>query len=213
MYWQWSEVEQLYQRSLMLNPNYSTAHHWLGIDYLAVQGWFPEALAELELSARLDPLSTIVMEGRAMLFMLWGRDAESLAAYEALCRRVPGSPKLLAGLGRLHIQMGHFDRACELLEIAHSKDPATPSVIGALGRTRYISATTSGMVYIGLGDHNSALDCLEKAAAISTPSLMMIGVHPAYDPLRNDPRFHAIIELTGFADAEKRAASYRKAAQ
>jgi TolB-like protein/Tfp pilus assembly protein PilF len=236
IHWKWSEVEQLYQRSLALNPNYSTAHHWLGIDYLAIHGWFPEALTELEIAARLDPLSAIIMEGRAMLFMMWGRFAESQAAYEALCRRVPGSPKLLAGLGRLHIQMGQYDRACDLLENAHAKDPNTPSVLGALGMahaladrseaarerlrclealalTRYVPATSRAMVHVGLGEHARALDWLEKAAAQFTPSLMMLGVHPAYDPLRSEPRFRALIERAGFVDAEKRAASYRKAAQ
>src|SRR5438309_11170292 len=36
--WEWEESAALYRRAIELNPGYSTAHHWLGIDYLALFG-------------------------------------------------------------------------------------------------------------------------------------------------------------------------------
>jgi len=38
------------------------------------------------------------------------------------------------------------------------------------------------------------LSWLEKACAERTPNINAIKVDPTYDPLRNDPRFHAVLK-------------------
>jgi len=47
---------------------------------------------------------------------------------------------------------------------------------------------------IGLGDNKEALDWLEKACAEHCPNITALKVDPIYDPLRNEPRFHAVLK-------------------
>jgi tetratricopeptide (TPR) repeat protein len=58
-FWDFSEAEKEYQRSIELNPAYALAHHWYG-DYLSAIGRHDEAIAESRRALELDPLSLVV---------------------------------------------------------------------------------------------------------------------------------------------------------
>jgi tetratricopeptide (TPR) repeat protein len=53
-------------------------------------------------------------------------------------------------------------------------------------------------VYIGLGDHDRAMEWLEKAYAERSPWLSWLKVEPTVDPLRSDPRFKDLLRRIGF---------------
>ena len=55
-----SALKREFRRAIELNPNYATAHHWLGTDLLAPIKRFDEAIAELKRAEELDPLSPII---------------------------------------------------------------------------------------------------------------------------------------------------------
>ena len=48
-------------------------------------------------------------------------------------------------------------------------------------------------VSIGLGEIEEAVDWCEQAAEERRGCLMYLGVHPVVDPLRQDPRFQALV--------------------
>ena len=51
------------------------------------------------------------------------------------------------------------------------------------------------MIYVGLGDHDEAMNWLNKAyAARFNPSILM---RPAFDPLRSNARFEALVRDIG----------------
>jgi adenylate cyclase len=52
----WAGAEGEYRRSIALNPNYATAHHWYAL-YLSSLGRHDEALREIRRALELDPLS------------------------------------------------------------------------------------------------------------------------------------------------------------
>jgi hypothetical protein len=52
-------------------------------------------------------------------------------------------------------------------------------------------------LYAVLGDHNAALERLERAHAARDPALMNLKISPAFDSLRPDPRFQAIVQRIG----------------
>ena len=56
----WSEATQHYQQAFRLNPNYALAFHWQA-HLLASQGLLGDALASLEHSIALDPLSFVTL--------------------------------------------------------------------------------------------------------------------------------------------------------
>src|SRR5205814_7055338 len=49
-----------FKRSLALDPDYATAHHWYGLFYFAVRGYADSAVAELARAQTLEPLSLII---------------------------------------------------------------------------------------------------------------------------------------------------------
>ena len=67
------ESEREFHRSLELNPNYATAHHWFAF-YLVMVGEMNEAIAEIERARQLDPLSPIINADSGQLFYASGRN-------------------------------------------------------------------------------------------------------------------------------------------
>jgi len=63
-----------------------------------------------------------------------------------------------------------------------------------LNRKRKLQASCFLPLSIGLGDNKEALDWLEKACAEHCPNITALKVDPIYDPLRNEPRFHAVLK-------------------
>ena len=61
------------------------------------------------------------------------------------------------------------------------------------GQRRYVSPALFGLVYLGLGELDRALDWLERAIASRSPYVIWLGVKPVYADLRSHPRFVALI--------------------
>ena len=69
-------------RALELNPNYATAHQWLG-RHLFACGKIEQGLTEAEVATRLDPLSAIIASDYGLLLGVARRWDEALA----VCQR------------------------------------------------------------------------------------------------------------------------------
>ncbi len=52
--------------------------------------------------------------------------------------------------------------------------------------------THVAMIYAAMGDVAKAVDSLEKAAQWREPDAVFMGVDPAYDRLRSDPKFNEL---------------------
>jgi hypothetical protein len=54
-----------------------------------------------------------------------------------------------------------------------------------LSHRTYVPASVYAVVHLGLGEHERALDCLEKGCDQRDTPLTALKVHPIYDPLRS----------------------------
>ncbi len=222
--WEWDEGEALFRRAIELNPGYATAHHWLALDLLAPLGRFAEAQEEIELARQLDPLSLSIMEGKPYLLMMQRRYDESIDAYRQVVELDPRFSKAYTGMGRAYLQMGRFAEGIAMLHTGRELAGETSGILGALGQgaawsgdeagarevlstlralceTRYIPCTTFALVHAALGEHDAALAWLEKAAERHDLPLALINAHPAYDELREEPRFAALLARLHFRTA------------
>jgi serine/threonine-protein kinase len=50
------------------------------------------------------------------------------------------------------------------------------------------------VVHLGLGEKELALDWLEEGCERRESQMVGIKVHPVYDPLREEPRFQALLK-------------------
>jgi tetratricopeptide (TPR) repeat protein len=119
-------------------------------------------------------------------------------------------------MGRVYTQMGDYPQAIQMFEKARSMAGNVPQLLGALGQTFALAGqperalellaildgisktdqvvfTARALIHLGLGDRDSALQKLEYAAEAHELSVLGLKVHPAWDTLRSEPRFQAIL--------------------
>ena len=214
--WEWQEARELYRRAIELNPGYATAHHWLGVDWYALNGYFAEARAELDIALQLDPLSGIIREGRAFVPFLEYRYDEAAKCYLELIADDPTFYKGYTSMGRLYAQQGKYSDAILMLEKGRFLAGDVPNILGAMAqvhalsgetdrareilgqledraRTAWVPNSVFAIVHIGLGQHDLALDYLEQGCNQHDLPMTALKVHPVYDPLRTQPRFQGLL--------------------
>ena len=77
-----------------------------------------------------------------------------------------------------------FDEGGWRGELRNISDPKRPNVVGAA-------------VYAQLGENDKAFESLEKAYERHAIRLVHIDREPQFDPIRNDPRFDALLKRIG----------------
>ncbi len=218
--WRWKEAEALYRTAIAGNPGYSRARHWFGLDHLALLGRCEEALAEVRAAHDLDPLSMIIREGLGYVHVICRDYPAALSAYRELTDMDPGFYKGHSSLGRVLSLTGKYDLAIASLERARELSGSMPSILSALGevqarrgrldeahalldelkalsQTRWVPASCFAILHLGLGDYAAALTYLETATDRREMPVTALKVHPLYDPLRSEPRFHRLLERIG----------------
>lgn len=218
--WAWEDAELHYRRAIELNPGYATARLWYGIDFLALLGRFDEARLQLEVAWQLDPLSLIGKETQGYILLLERRYPEAVSAYQALIEEEPEFYKGYSALGRALTEAGRYREAIDAYQHARRLAGDIPNILGALGQTyalagevrrarsllaelhalaanRYVTATCFALIHLGLRDRTAALDWLERSAERRELPLAALGVHPAYDELRSEARFAALLARIG----------------
>ncbi|MCM3871377.1 MAG: tetratricopeptide repeat protein [Pyrinomonadaceae bacterium] len=208
--WDWQGAEREHRRALEINPNLPAAHVAYG-NLLSGLGRHEEALAEMDRAHRLDPLSALGGALHGMALYLARRYPE---AGEHLRRELEINPNFWLTwiqLGKSYEQMGRYEDALEAFRRADgSGGPAeTQSFIGytyatsgrkreaeqvlrelaARGERSYLAPYNMAVVYQGLGDKDGALRWLERAYDERDPHMVFLGVEPAWDSLRAEPRF------------------------
>jgi len=219
--WKYEDAERLYRTAIALNPGDSRAHHWLGVDHLALMGRFDEAATEMDRARDLDPLSAIIYEGCGYVQMLSRNYTGAMAIYRDLTDIAPSFHKGRSSMGRVLSLLGRYEEAIVAFEQARSLDGDTPSILGALGQTlaaagriaeaqsllqkletmsqaQWVPASSLAIVHVGLGNHQTALQFLETAADQRELPITALKVHPLYDPLRSEPRFERLLRRLGF---------------
>jgi serine/threonine-protein kinase len=219
--WEWDDAEGHYHRAMELSPSYATAFQWYGTDYCALRGRMEEAAKAVETALELDPLSSIIRDGRAYLELLTRRYDRAIAEYRSLIQFDPSFHKAWTGMGRSHVQAGNYSAAIEALERGLALSGAAPgSALGALGQAHALAGSTDRAreiagqlqaadatrsvpisalvsVHLGLHEYDEAVAWLKRGYERRDIAVCAAGVHPLYDPLRQRPEFIEIVERVG----------------
>jgi hypothetical protein len=62
-----------------------------------------------------------------------------------------------------------------------------------MARTTYVPPTSFAWVYLGLRDVDRAFEWLDRAVEARDQFMMPIKTYAFFDPIRDDPRFHALL--------------------
>ena len=219
--WEWDDAEIHFQRAMELNPSYATTYHWYAVDYSVLRGRQAEAITAIETALELEPLSSIIREGRGYIDMIGGRLSSALAEYKRVMELDPTFHKAWTSMGRILIELGDYPGAIEALQRARQLlGESFPRVLGALGQayakvgnhekaremlgeikriaqSRFVPVSGPVAVHLGLEEHEEALRWLQYGFERRDVSLCQIAVHPLYKPLRNHLRFIDLVDRVG----------------
>jgi DNA-binding winged helix-turn-helix (wHTH) protein/TolB-like protein/Tfp pilus assembly protein PilF len=218
--WDWAGAERLSRKAIALDPGYATAHQWFGIHYLTPMGRLEEALAETRLARQLDPLSPVFNAFVGATLFYARRFDEAIEECRKTIELHPDFGVARWYLGRAYLQKGRFPEGLAELQKAVTLSGGSPLMKGTLGvgharagdraaaeRTlreleelrgrSYASALDIADIHAALGDRERAFRWLDEAAAERSFHLVYLKVWPELDPLRQDPRFPALVRRLG----------------
>lgn len=218
--WDWAGAEREFRRAIEIDPNYASAHQWYG-QFLTYQRKFDAGLAELRRAQQLDPLSPIITANLGLplyfdrnydgaiaqfqrafefqkdfpfghFFIGWalemkGRHPAAVAEFQKAVETDP-TPSAWAYLGHGQALAGNRQAAREIL-----------LKLQDLSRQRYVSPYYLAVVCAGLQENGLALGYLSKAVEDHSDPMVLLGVEPKFDSLRNDPKFQEILQRIGIA--------------
>lgn len=213
----WPAAAAEFRRALELNPSSATNHEKYAF-YLVRTGNPEEAIAQIERSVELDPISgsTFHSEGFIYYFarqydralavtrtvrglnialpdwnFLLGATYAAKEMYPAAIRAFQQSgegPYALGHLGNVYARAGNRAEAQKV--IRQLQDDVQRNGVG-----RYEIA----LVYIGLGDKDQAFYWLNEAYRAHDVGIVYLKVDPCLDPLRSDPRFTDLLRASGLS--------------
>ena len=214
--WRWAEAERELKRAIELNPNYPTAYHWYSV-VLNNTNRYDEAMAAIKHARKLDPLSGIIGINVGIIYLAKRDPNSALVEFK---RIVEFDPNWWGGhfyLGTTYLQLGRTEEALtELRKSAELTNRSGRSIsflgyaYGIMGKRseaqaiikeledKYTRREAIGQnvaaVYAGLGDKEQAFVWLEKDLQARSGDLVRIKWYPAFDSLREDPRFKEILK-------------------
>jgi tetratricopeptide (TPR) repeat protein len=220
----WEESQKELQLAMRLNDNYAMAHALYAL-ILTKQGRFDEARPEFKRAMDLEPTSRalIVIAGFPDLYSRHYSNA--IVQFEKALEFEPNSKYAYEFIASTYELAGNYPAAIQAfqrMQLLAGDDPADVArkydqrrrAYAENGETGYWrdELTTdianrphadfqhSAQVYAHLGEKEKALDCLEKAFDTRTYTALWLKVNPAWDPLRDEPRFKAMLRRARFTE-------------
>jgi serine/threonine-protein kinase len=213
--WDWVEAEREFKRAIELDPGYATAHQSYAF-VLASHGRTEESLIEAHTAQELDPASVSIRRTLAWAYY-YARRYDQVRHHAT--RAVEMNPMQeeshrMLGLG-LALE-GRLDEAVRVLRESAAlpgagayaaanlgyvltlagRRPEAQAILDELLRRaqrEYVTPVAFGLLSIGLGETDRALDWLERCHAERRGWLAYLKVSPVFDSLRGEPRFEALV--------------------
>jgi len=220
--YRWDEARKHFLRGMELSSG--AIHNRAGyvLWYLVPQGLLEEALREADRAASLDPLSPLrpALKGAALFYSR--RFDESAEWFRRTLDMSPRNPTFAIYLGRAYAYQNQFERAIAAVEQAiqdtgrwawtlfglgtvHALAGHTGGAhrvleeLHQLAQSKYVPPSFVARLHAQLGEKDAAFEWAGKALEQRDPNLLWIKVEPAFDSLRSDPRYLALLEKMNLA--------------
>ena len=207
---QWQQSEKSFRRALELDPNDSVLYDNFALSLLFPLGRIPEAVRQLRIALRNDPLAPRVRFILANALMAAGRFDEAAAYSLSLPSDFPGRNQWL---GRARLGQGRIQEAIHIFEQpARERIDFGDPTLGYLGNAyaragrredaENLAAKTSepynqAMIFAGLGDEERAFRALERMAMLGPVRLGRDLYYPEFNLVRGDTRVKALRAKVG----------------
>jgi TolB-like protein/tetratricopeptide (TPR) repeat protein len=209
--WRWTEAETAYKRAISLEPSNAFPHMTYPI-LCSFLGRHDEALLHAGKAVELEPLDLMTNFRLLQANYYSRRYDEAVRTGRIAIELTPDSPYTCFYLALSLAAVGLKEEAWGMANMGEKLNDRLPLgegyfgyVAGVLGHTfearnvvrelearrkgAYSGALPIAWTYLGLGETASTLEWLETALAEQDPFLGSAMVFPAYDAIRDQPRF------------------------
>ena len=223
--WDWPTTEREYKRAIELSPNYATTYHWYG-ETLAGMGKFDESFAMYQKAVDLDPVSLAIATDHGRAYFLARQYDRAIEILTKVIEIDPTYQRTYFYLSTVYEEKGMFAEAIEANrkgQTVRGRDPAvlnprlkklsdSYNASGAAGYWRTALELTLeaakrteepahnvdlAFLYCQLGEKDRAFEHLEKAFQERRVDMVFLTVDPAWDTIRDDPRFTDLVQRVG----------------
>lgn len=220
--WDFADAEKEFRRAIELNPTDPEARRWYA-NAFAVQGRFPESLAQIEKAQELDPGSNPTLADKGLMLYLVGRNEEAIATLKEVERSVPEFRSPHNSLMMISLDLRDYPAyLAEGQKTADSmNDPVLKDIIasarkgyerdGGRGLLRDLYAkqreyyaagkifgTTLAKTCVLMGRKQEALGLLEEAYRRHESEVFACLAHPDLLTLKDEPRYKALVKKMNF---------------
>jgi serine/threonine-protein kinase len=210
--WDWPRAEQEFRRAIDLDASDPDTHMWYA-DYLVnVAGRFDEGIAEVRRAVELDPRNSLHRVRLGVALLDAHREDEAISVLQQVSKDDPGMRQAQINLVNAFVLKKMHKEALALM----MENAATPAIAEAQQRayaeggfprvarirpdtmvrqsqTAYVSPGGIAGAYARAGEVALALDWLEKAYEEHETMMVTLKGGRAWDALRGEPRFEAIL--------------------
>lgn len=218
--WNWREADAEFRRAIALDPRSALAHHWYG-EFLSLMGRTEQGIAALQRALELEPQSLAIRVDLVAPLLHAGRTAEARAFVESGLAIDPNWPSLWTKMSEIQAAEGREAESAEstwrwliLRSVPMNEVDELRRAYAGGGRDGMLhaqirqwkqqdiaptSAASFGLAslisfnYGLLGDRDNALRWIETAIERREDAILHLKMHPAYDAVRGDPRFAALL--------------------
>jgi serine/threonine-protein kinase len=211
----WTGAEREMKRALELGPSVAEVHFCYAMHFLQPLGRLKEAEVEFNRAAELDPLYHLAMIGLAenayrrddpdtaitlatkaleldatyyfshwmlgLAYFLKGKVEKAVDAVERAAEFSERNPWVLATLRNLYSRAGRSEEATAVLKEIEQR-----------AQSGYVAPGVFGIMCLGLGQVEQALDWYEKAIEDRDAIALYLSTEPKLGRLRSHPRYQAL---------------------
>jgi len=203
----WAQAETSFRHAIELDRNRSSTYDDFATGLLRVLGRNEEALQQLHVAEKADPLSALIQAHLGLVLLSARRYAEAAAVCASLPAEDLSKPQCLA---RARLGQGQLSEAIQLL--THDPRPNNPQTRGFLGYAyaqsgRRVDAerlaaaskypNEQALIFAGLGDKDRTFDPLDRMAVLGPQRIGAYLNFPELALTRDDPRVQLLRQKVG----------------
>jgi adenylate cyclase len=219
----WKDTEYYFKKSIEINPEFTQAHYWYGLNYLTwVKGDFDEAKVHGLTSIQLEPLSPICFGIYGGILNAAGKFEQAIAVCNEGAELDPDSFLCHLYIGHARRSLHQYEQSLAVLEHLLPRSGRHCFVVGAMIATyikmgnvekaqqlrhelkersqkEYIVSTAIAISAALLDDFDEAMKYFEKGLQEGEPLLLTLKYeHWISEKMQEDVRFRNLLNLIGF---------------
>jgi TolB-like protein/DNA-binding winged helix-turn-helix (wHTH) protein/Flp pilus assembly protein TadD len=222
--WDWPGAGKEFERAVQLTPMSSVVHFSYSV-FLTAVGRLDEAVNEARKAVELDPLNPAANVQLGWVLYFACRHDEAIAQLKRALELDPSFASAYMELGWNYVQKRMYSEAVLACQKAVNLEPDEQVTVGSCGMVyglagrrkdalqllarlkkvperSYLDPYNVMALYVGLGDHDSAIHWLERAYREHSASIYGLKTDPFVNPMRSDPRFQDLLHRMNLSTGE-----------